>query len=355
MSHTPQISLIIAIGNITKYLDACLDSVKRQTFQDFEVIFVLSPKLKSQHFEFELSNPSKVVYDSGQGLGEARNLGLQEAQGKYIAFLDSDDCLAPDMLEKLWIAAEKQKVDLVFCQVQPITEKGVTCSGSLEYDLPNLQLFKTGEVFNWKNIPLPQLFCHQNCVVVWNKLYRREFLEQHHIHFLPTKRFEDNMFYYEGMLRANRICVVWEKLYFYRQRHSSLSHSILSDKNAFEIIGVWEQIAQLPSKLNIQDTCVYEALVNHQASEYTHYYLHISREDREQFVAEVKKLANPKAYETFLRNLPQDKWQTLLGIPIIRVKGNYWSLRYYLFGFIPILKVQHRNKKILKLFNFIKI
>lgn len=353
--NIPQISVIIPIKGNSGYLQECLASVKAQSFSDIEVVAVLSKDSDCPRSLSEFGKKIKILHDNGQGLGEARNVGLKAAQGKYVAFLDADDCMAPHMLEKMWKLAEKQNADMVFSPVRLIDASGSEITGSQEYELPNLQVFKSGEVFCWKDISHKKLFSSQNCVVVWNKIYRRDFLEKYRILFLPVKRFEDNLFYYETLLRAKRIAVVWEKLYCYRQLSDSLSSEILADKNAFEIIEVWNKISGLPQKIGLKEEWLLPALYQQQALEYSHYYRHIPEACRAEFSKQIKTVAAPEVYEIFLRSLPVASWKKIWGVPLVRIKGNYWVARYFLFGFIPILKVRTHPNKEVKLFNFIKI
>lgn len=137
--------------------------------------------------------------------------------------------------------------------------------------------------------------------------------------------------------------------------NDSLSSEILADKNAFEIIEVWNKISGLPQKIGLKEEWLLPALYQQQALEYSHYYRHIPETCRVEFSKQIKTVAAPEVYEIFLRSLPVASWKKIWGVPLIRIKGNYWVVRYFLFGFIPILKVRTHPNKEVKLFNFIKI
>ena len=113
----PEISVIIPVYNTEKYLSECLDSVLAQTFKDIEIICVNdgssdnSGRILEEYTKRDTR--IKVITQSNQGLSAARNAGLDEAKGEWIAFLDSDDRLPPYALEVLYQIALKSLVEIV--------------------------------------------------------------------------------------------------------------------------------------------------------------------------------------------------------------------------------------------------
>ena len=116
----PQISVIVPVYNVEPYLPQCLDSVLAQTFEDIEIICVdsistdASPQILQAYAQ---KDPRVKVFalTDIRGLGRGRNRGLDEACGKYVFFLDSDDFLAPEALEVLYQTAERENCDAVCC------------------------------------------------------------------------------------------------------------------------------------------------------------------------------------------------------------------------------------------------
>ena len=118
----PKISIIIPVYKVEAYLPACLDSVLAQTFSDWEAICVNdgSPdncgKILSEYAQKD--SRIKVITQENQGVSVARNKALENAQGKYICFLDSDDELAPTFLQKMYQAIMDTNSDMVWCDFQ---------------------------------------------------------------------------------------------------------------------------------------------------------------------------------------------------------------------------------------------
>lgn len=225
-TKNPEISIIIPVYNVEPYIKKCLDSVKAQTFTDFEAIIVddSSPDGSIKiAMDFVASDPRfKIVTRENGGLSAARNTGIEYAKGKYIAFLDSDDFIAPSFLEKLYNACEENNADMAYC-------------GFTYY------IYKNGLKKN-------QLFIVKDCVMehdeavsriisdhglhsyAWNKLYKRTLFTEHNITY-PTMYFEDVATSPKTVFYANKLAVVGECLYFYVKRQGS----ILSTMNVKKI------------------------------------------------------------------------------------------------------------------------
>ena len=118
-TKNPEISIIIPVYNVEPYIRRCLDSIKAQTFTDFEAIIVddSSPDGSIKiAMEFVASDSRfKIVTRENGGLSAARNTGIEHSVGRYIAFIDSDDFIAPTYLEKLYNACEENNADMSYC------------------------------------------------------------------------------------------------------------------------------------------------------------------------------------------------------------------------------------------------
>ena len=117
----PEVSIIIPVYNVEKYLERCVDSLRNQTLENIEIILVddsstdSSPQLCDK---LALADHRiKVIHKKNEGAGKARNEALKVVTGKYIGFVDSDDYVEPDMFEKLCEKAEKYNSDLVMSGV----------------------------------------------------------------------------------------------------------------------------------------------------------------------------------------------------------------------------------------------
>lgn len=111
-----KISVIIPVYNVEMYLEQCVNSVMNQTLDDIEIICVNDGSTdNSLHILKELATKDKrlkIINQENLGLSEARNRGIKEAIGKYISFIDSDDWIDVDFLEKLYSAAEENQADI---------------------------------------------------------------------------------------------------------------------------------------------------------------------------------------------------------------------------------------------------
>ena len=116
----PEISIIIPNYNTAQYLPRCLDSLINQTFQDIEILVIDDGSTDDSVKIMESYHDPRVHVlhhkGDGSGPGEARNMGLDAATGRYIMFCDSDDWYEPDMCQKMYETIEREQVDVVCCQ-----------------------------------------------------------------------------------------------------------------------------------------------------------------------------------------------------------------------------------------------
>lgn len=214
----PEISVIIPVYNVEKYLNECLDSVLAQTFKDFEVICVNdgstdnSPEILRQYADKD--QRVKIVTQSNQGLSMARNNGLKEACGRYVYFVDSDDAIHPKCLETAYTLAEKQQADLVCFSYIKMKEK-IPDTGA--FDISKLKSKTTCS-------PLQYCFGKKYKIRfnVWTKFYRRKLLNG--LEFIPKIHFEDYPHTFAVLSKHPKTVIINEALYFYRINENSISH-----------------------------------------------------------------------------------------------------------------------------------
>ena len=126
MDNQALISVIIPVYNVEEYLRECIDSVLNQTFSDFEVILVNDGSTDSSgeicDEYVEKDERVTVIHQKNGGLSVARNIGLSEANGKYVYFLDSDDYISENALATLLNIAENDSSDIVFFDAVSFTD-----------------------------------------------------------------------------------------------------------------------------------------------------------------------------------------------------------------------------------------
>ena len=212
------ISIIIPVYNVEKYLDKCIDSVVNQTYTNLEIILVNdgstdnSPEICNVWADKD--NRIKVINKENGGLSDARNTGLAAANGVFIAFVDSDDYLVPDMYEKLINTIYQTESDIALCKFRYVyeTEQYSLCSAD-SYDITEYTAFNA----------MSALIDDRIRQVVWNKLYRSEIAKD--IMFDVGKFHEDEFWSYKAIGNASKIAEIDYTGYNYLQRANSIMNN----------------------------------------------------------------------------------------------------------------------------------
>lgn len=232
----PAISVIIPIYNVEKYLRRCLDSVKNQTFPDWEAICVNdgSPDNSAEILEEYAKKDArfKIVNKENGGLSDARNAGMAVASGKYILYLDSDDFIHPQTMEIAYSLALRDGSDIVSFTYDRIyrpqlmvrhvlkmdTDNVVPRRIHKRYDVARIPTLITDDVYEYAterthNAPgKKKKWLIKHCQV-WKNLYRRELIAD--IPFIKGILFEDFPWWSQVMLRNPRVTIAPLPLYFY--------------------------------------------------------------------------------------------------------------------------------------------
>ena len=213
----PKVSIIIPFNNVEHYITECLESVVNQTLKDIEIIMINDAShdgtINIVKEYIKKDNRIKLIeLEERQGQGYARNRGIEIAQGEYIGFVDSDDFIKPEMFETLYNKAEENKTDITMCLTEQYDDVTGQYTATDYYSLEVLKEFKD-KVFSAEETKEKILDIN---VGLWNKLYRREYLEKIGEKFPEGFIYEDLPFFYGTYLPAERIQVVWEVFYYYR-------------------------------------------------------------------------------------------------------------------------------------------
>ncbi len=234
MKYDVEISVIVPVYNVSKYLEKCLESIRNQTFKDFEVICIndgsTDNSLEILNKYAEDDKRFVVVSQENQGQGAARNNALKMARGKYIVFVDPDDWIELNMLEELIKAFEQTKAEVVEFNRHIYYDSSNTFKAVIA-----AEIYK--EKFNYdlnlhKYYSLEDVNVNKSCfsppvpIAVWKRAYSREFLERIQAVCAPTKYAEDQLFSYIVLLNAERIYYIDKYLYTYRNREKSASRTI---------------------------------------------------------------------------------------------------------------------------------
>lgn len=210
----PAISVIIPVYNSELYLKKCLDSLRSQTFDNWEAICIddgstdgCADILKA----YALRDPRiRSFTQKNCGQGVARNRGLRETRGMYITFLDSDDYLSVDYFELLYAAAERTGADVVVGSTQ--------CESPQRVRLLSVSRETLLSTFKERIAALP----HGGS---GDKLYRADWLRSNGLLFSEGVYWEDNIFTVRACLHARRFVTEPSAVYHYFTRETSTTHS----------------------------------------------------------------------------------------------------------------------------------
>ena len=214
-----KVSVIIPIYNVEKYVKDCLNSVTNQTYKNLEIICVndCGTDNSMEIVEEYAKNDDRIKIieqEENMGQGEARNVGLNYATGKYIYFIDSDDFIDINYIKELVEIAEEQNVDLV-CNVNILKYYGE--NNSKNKFLKNKRGFVLNKKLDWDEKLMKKL-----PISAWCKLYKTEIIKEYKIYFANNRlKFEDFYFWYILKTRIRYIYIIHGSQYFYRQRDDS--------------------------------------------------------------------------------------------------------------------------------------
>lgn len=217
------VSVIIAVYNVEKYLEECLDSVINQTLEDIEIICIndgsTDNSLNILNNYAANDKRIKVISQKNAGRSSASNLGLSIAKGDYVYFVDADDVLKLNALEEVYSFALEKSADIVMFQaINWISAEDKYYRTDI-YDMSRIVEFNNGDVFDHKD--LDDLIFHIP-VTPWSKIYKNDFLREIDAKFPEGLIFEDNIFYWDVIFNAKRIAFYEKCLYIRRRRSDSI-------------------------------------------------------------------------------------------------------------------------------------
>lgn len=216
------VSVIVPVFNVEEYLPECIESILAQTYQKYELILVDDGSTDNSGLicdkYADANSIISVIHKVNGGLSSARNAGIDIAKGDYFAFIDSDDMVHPDYLRLLVSAVEMYHSDLVACSFV----KGQNCCW--ENRNHGVDIREKSEILNrmWDNDVV--------VTVAWNKLYHKKFFYTFNLRYPDGKIHEDMFFTPQVLAVAEKMVIIEEQLYFYRERPNSIMTAAFSEK-----------------------------------------------------------------------------------------------------------------------------
>lgn len=220
------VSIIIPVYNMEKYLNDCIESVVNQTYKNIEIICVddVSTDHSLSILEKYANQDTRIQIirnEKNGGLSFSRNKGFEKARGKYTYYLDSDDCLKVNAIEKLYCYAEEYDTDAIYFNSSVFGEVETVGKGpSLQYRLKNIskKVYEGPALF--KILNENQVYVNS----VWRRFWKTAFLIENDLKFEDAMRTsEDEPFSVRAILCGKRMMIVDEIYHVYRRREGSIS------------------------------------------------------------------------------------------------------------------------------------
>lgn len=238
-TNMPKLSILIPIYNVEKFLPTCLNSVLNQTMSDIEIICINDGSTDDCGLildEYSKKDERiKVITKSNSGYGDSMNMGLDKTTGEYVGIVESDDQVEADFFEKLYLTAKVDNLDIVKGECQYVWDS---------------EGYSYREHLAWLDKYFGQLISRdmlwlrcQFFMNIWSGIYKRDFLVANAIRFnvTPGASYQDNGFWLQCMIFADRVKFTDEAGYLYRQDNSSAS--VKDPKKIYTMVDEYEWLA----------------------------------------------------------------------------------------------------------------
>lgn len=338
-----KLSIIIPVYNAEKYIEYTLNSIKNQTFKDYEVIIVddgstdnsnsICKKIIRDDIRF------KLIRTPNGGPARARNIGIKMAKGEYIGFVDADDYIDKDMYEKLIYLADRNKVDIVICGVEYIKQNKVEYKSNL--DVPSNCILSKKQI---KNDIIKRYYMNKvdGIAPLWNKIYNRQFILRNNLIIDESRiRAEDYWFNMNAFRVANKIYVIKDHLYKYNQ---STEMSVMKTyrKNQFHMfVKTREELLKLNNEFMFEID--YDLFDNNFIQETVSFIFDLMKYEKNNKYIKVKKILSNESYHDAIKKCDN----VTKPIKLINwfVKKKMYIVVYVLFKFWSFYLSKNNNKK----------
>ena len=220
----PLVSVIVPVYNVEAYLDQCITSIIKQTYYNLDIILVddESPdncgKICDQYAFTDAR--IHVIHKKHGGLSEARNIGIEKAAGEYLCFIDSDDYINLEMIERLVKAIEKTSAEIAVCNFSYEYETDYLNFGGKTYTAEEYQIAEEQVLSGREIMYLMTKGKYAFCEVAWNKLYKKELFSK--LKYPVGKIHEDEFLFHHLIYPCGKIAIIPYIGYHYLQRRTSI-------------------------------------------------------------------------------------------------------------------------------------
>lgn len=222
-----KVSVIMPVYNVQNYLSDCLESILNQTYTDFELLCINDCSTDGSLAvlrKYVLKDSRIKIYtnDKNQGQAYARNVGLEHATGEFVLFVDADDMICQDLLEKCMAVSKGS--DMVCFDYKQVM-------GSSGADVKQERYQITDGIYDGREFWAEAVSKESIIIAPWSKLYSRDFLIRDQITFYNGIIYEDILFSFLCYVKARTVYSLNEKLYIYRIREQSTMRTGISQKH----------------------------------------------------------------------------------------------------------------------------
>ena len=354
----PLVSIIVPVYNVSNYIEQCLNSLTNQTLKEIEIIVVddcgTDDSIDKAEKLAKKDKRIKIVHNkTNQGLAESRNIGLKYVKTDYVSFLDSDDWVDDDFIEKLYKACQKENAD-------------IAVSDFIYYYNQNKQTREWVSTWNFKSgkkivsEPKDKQYNIYACSVC-GKIYRTRLFLENDIKFPKGLYYEDVPVTFFTTVLANKIIMVKDTAMLYRQREGSIMATTKLSRKPLHILDVYEYIlAFLNSHKNIKHYEKYmKILENFAIFNIYGYYLVVNPIYKDEFWKKMRAffIKIHCDHNPFLTSESRNLYKYVCSgdrllqtfyiklfdlLPLFKYKKTEKKTKIYLFDFIPIIKIKNR-------------
>lgn len=239
-----KISVIVPVYNVEKYLRRCIDSIIGQNYDNMEIILVDDGSTDSSGKICDDYGRSDtriiVIHKDNGGLSSARNAGIKIATGEYLCFVDSDDYVDKNILQKLISTALKNDADMCLCDFEYVYENADICK-LIKQSLGERQAISEKEYWHEFAVSGNPVY-----IVAWNKLYKRYIFED--VRYPEGLLHEDEAVIHKIVEKCKKISIISDRLYYYVQRENSITNKNIAIENLCYINFVYDRIMYFKEK-----------------------------------------------------------------------------------------------------------
>lgn len=248
-----KVSIVVPVYNTGKYLKECLDSLVNQTFEDTEIICINDGSTDNsleilEEYKNKYSNIS-IYSQENSGVSITRNKGINYSHGDYLYFMDSDDILELNAIEELYDIASENDLDILIFKLINFSDETKEKYPSKYYEMPFLKKW-ADKVFNLEDIGAKALHI---AVSPPGKFFKRDFIKD--MKFPEHLIYEDNAFFAEAMLKANRVSFYDKHLYTRRIRENSITQK--ANLKSADTIKIMNLIMELSKQYGVYEKYKY--------------------------------------------------------------------------------------------------